>query len=518
MGSVAEIRNQLTFELLTVLQPPEATHRLAGPLAYSPDGRSLACASNISIIIWDIQTGGVAKELNCGTNNTSLAWSLDGRLICTVCGEKGAYSVDTHDVAAGTVLSPGKLRSDDNPHLWARETSFRVITTTRSYLAGTVETFEVGCALVKINSFRLTWDVPTAHPEISFSPTTSHVSVYANLVLRVFGNWNTDHLLRAEGPFFSQFFSSDGSLFGSFKGTFLHVWRDCGGNSRLYFPWKTFQCPNWSNPSLHFSPILSSILGRSGSVLQVWRLDDLSVTSYPTYGHGMFGGISRCGNRVATAQKLGTTVTVVNSHSRTPSQLIDTGVGVDAMALTGNVLLVVILDKIAAWLLTDEGLVDGVPGGRTADLENSIWTTPVSPFAVNVVLRVKDQVGVIEVGSQIGEVNGISSFVYHMETGESLPYELIPQHFSGSWNLLRYPLRGRDHLSCHNLPQFNISPEDDWQASQATLREGWVKDPEGRHRLWIPVEWRTSWDPADWLHDVRTQFSIIEDEPVIVKF
>ena len=515
VGSVVEIRNQLTFELLTILKPTETTHQLTGPLAYSPNGHSLACTSDGSIIIWDIQTGGVAKEINCGTNNTSLGWSLDGRSICTICNEEGAFSVDTHNVATGTTLSFGRLQSDDNPHLWAQGPFFHIITTARSYLAGTIKTFEVGCALIKINSFCLKWDVPTAHPEISFSPTASHVSVYANLVLRVFGNQNLDCLLQADGYFFSQCFSSDGGLFGSFRGSFVNIWKK---NWRgHYYLHQVFECLGWTNPSLHFSPDYLSILGSSGSVLQVWRVHDVSITSYPNHSHGMFGGILCSGNHIATAKKLGTTVTVVDSHSRTTSQEIYTGTGVDALVLTGNVLLVVTQAKAAAWLLTDEGLVDGVPSWRTANLRDSIWTIPVPSY--NVVLRVEGQVGVIEVGSQVGEVDRISSFVYHTGTGKSLPCESIPQHFSGSWNLLKHPLCGRDHSSCHNLLQFiNISPEDDWQASQATLQEGWVKDPEGRHRLWIPVEWRKSWDPADWLYNVRIQFSIIEDEPVIVKF
>ena len=46
-----EIRNQLTLELITILQPRETITDLTGPLAYSPDGRSIACASNIAIII-----------------------------------------------------------------------------------------------------------------------------------------------------------------------------------------------------------------------------------------------------------------------------------------------------------------------------------------------------------------------------------------------------------------------------------------------------------------------------------
>ena len=46
-----EIRDPLTFELLSTLQPAEPTPRLKGALAYSLDGRSFACASDTAIII-----------------------------------------------------------------------------------------------------------------------------------------------------------------------------------------------------------------------------------------------------------------------------------------------------------------------------------------------------------------------------------------------------------------------------------------------------------------------------------
>jgi len=66
-----EIRNQLTLELITILQLTKLIRDLAGPLAYSPDGRSIACASDTAIIIWDIQTGGVAKGIKRRAHTTS---------------------------------------------------------------------------------------------------------------------------------------------------------------------------------------------------------------------------------------------------------------------------------------------------------------------------------------------------------------------------------------------------------------------------------------------------------------
>jgi WD40 repeat protein len=73
-SEAVEIRNCLTLELLTTLKPTETTpSALMGPLAYSPDGHSLACGSNTAILIWDIQTGGIAKEIKCGTDNILMA-------------------------------------------------------------------------------------------------------------------------------------------------------------------------------------------------------------------------------------------------------------------------------------------------------------------------------------------------------------------------------------------------------------------------------------------------------------
>ena len=61
-------------------------------------------------------------------------------------------------------------------------------------------------------------------------------------------------------------------------------------------------------------------------------------------------------------------------------------------------------------------------------------------------------------------------------------------------------------------------PKDSWQTSRTTLREGWVKDAEGKHRLWVPAEWRTEWNLADWRHDVTTQFSYLGGRIAVIKF
>jgi hypothetical protein len=126
--------------------------------------------------------------------------------------------------------------------------------------------------------------------------------------------------------------------------------------------------------------------------------------------------------------------------------------------------------------------VDGVIGDEVVGINDSIWTYRGhrSPW----MFRVEGQVGVIK-------LDGDALYVYHTETGEVLHPTRAPQHSSGRWHNLSESHCGRDYLCYHNLSQCDTPPEDSWQTSRATVREGWVKDPEGKHRLWVPVEWRT---------------------------
>ena len=170
-GKVVEIWNQLTFEPLTTLRPTEgsfSTPPLAfsprGLIAYSPDGRSLACSFSTTIIVWDIQTGGVLKEIECGFTNPSPVWSQDGRVI-GVLGK--TLDVHTYEAASGTTQTLAKLHSRDKKPLfylmWAHEDSFRAVTIIhREHEPGfTVDLFEVGSTLSKFHSFAFTRFLPS---------------------------------------------------------------------------------------------------------------------------------------------------------------------------------------------------------------------------------------------------------------------------------------------------------------------------------------------------------------------
>jgi len=313
-----EIRNQLTLELITILQPPETIPHLTGPVAYSPDGRSIACASYTAIIIWDIQTGGVAKEIECGTSNHSLVWSSDGQRICTIGYEP--YTVHIYGVSSGAASSPGTLQSRGSLHLWAVDESFRVMTTYDRYDIKTIDIFEVGSTLTKIQSFspRLSSTIYG----MSFSPTTHHISFWGYDTLSISDVRSSEVLLHAEHDNASpRCFSSDGSFFAASKEEILSVWKYDSGHYALC---GKYQLQDWPGDHLLFSPTpSSSIMGQSWNTLWVLHLHELPTA--PKIHRQQYVGLSRSGTRVATAHGMESTVTTADVLARTPPHTGDKG-------------------------------------------------------------------------------------------------------------------------------------------------------------------------------------------------
>ena len=547
-----DIRDPLSSELLSTLTQPNAEN--TGQLTYSPDGHSLASLCSPSLTIWDIQTGGVAKEIECGdTKNVSLTWSLDGVTICAILQNRDIgtiprlrekdidadYTVRVYDVVSGTTLSSGTLRSRGKPHLWAHDASFRAITVERGDQAFTIETFEVGGVLTKVESSHVkSWghyNLIMAHDTFhgvksdgqvvtceifgigtiitddessrieswgqydmigSFSPTTHRISIFNSVrnQLRILDVRKSECLLEGSGGFGSNShcFSSDGNLFAASSSSGFNIWKYTPGR---YTPWKEFpfgvgSCFNLS--PLHFSPTFSSILGRPHS-LRVWRLDGPPIVTH-SGSRKPFAAISYCGTYVATGQEGNSIVTITSLLPSTPSHFIDTDMDVFMVALAGSVLLVWGYHgpdhKLVAWRLTEKGAVYGVSAERRAGRGDSIWTV----LAYLPKLSIGDQT--VITGDEETVIH-----VYRTGTGEALEPAQASPHPCGRQYYFKQMMHCRHYLNYRNLDEQPIPSEGEWPVTHAAIEEGWVKDLEGRHRLWIPVEWRVDLHNASWLRN-----------------
>ena len=512
-----EIHDSLSFELLSTLRPTNPTKPTPQStclLAYSMDGCSIASLSSTSLILWDIQTGGVTNEVDCGSdNNISLVWSLDGRMIGTLefqDWKTNTYTVHIYSIGSGTIHSPGTLQSTCIPHLWAHGTSFQIMTAQRVGQTCIFDIFEVESIFVKVESFQVgSWD--EYYYIGSFSPTNHCISINASDHLLILDIWNSDCLLKQDRRSSSHGFSSDGSLFAASFEYSVCTWQFTSGK---YTPWRTFQSYQilYDFP-LQFSPTLSSLLGLSEGVLHLWHLDSPPIGGYST-PYKPLVALSHCGSYMVTCHEQDCIVTITNLLSQIPSHIIDTDIEIEKIALTGNVLLVWGDLTLMGWLLTEEGLVDGVSSDEMADSSNSIWTVSVSP---NPIFLVEDQIVVIKSGEEEDVVHA-----YCSGTGEVLSPIQAMSYGPHNWYTFSGMLGGRHNLYVHDMFRQDflqvmevIPPRYRGPLPWSISQEGWVKDLEGKHQLWLPVEWRQY--PQGWSYDCKV-LRLGFEEGIIIKF
>ncbi|KAF9645957.1 hypothetical protein BDM02DRAFT_3271343 [Thelephora ganbajun] len=340
--------------------------------------------------------------------------------------------------------------------------------------AHTINIFEIGSILTKIEYIRIRGDYFAIR---SFSQTTHRIFGSASSRLVILDVRDSHYLLEEDAfPVYSQCFSSDGSLFAASGKRSFCIWKY---TSDLYVRWREFSIPEltstYEHDFLRFSPTSSLLLGCPNGILKLWRLDCPSIDARLD-GRVQLIVLSRHGGYIVAGHQGDSTVTITSLLSQTPLCVIDTDMATMALTVTGNILLALGDDTIAAWRLTEEGVVYGVSSGGRAGRGNSIWTIPVLSGWPS--LSFRDQTMVIEHGEK-------DIHVYHTETGEVLePVQAILHSSLHPWGT---PQNVVSRLCKYG---WNTPSEGGGPFSWNTIREGWVKDLEGKHLLWLPIEWR----------------------------
>ena len=527
-----EIWDALTLKLLSTPHSTKAENRFRHGLAYSPDGSSLAACSDAGIIIWDMQTGGEATRIEAEVPNDilQLVWSLDKKKIATISQkELDTFVMYIYDVTSGETLSPSVFQSKGRPYIWAHGKLFQVLAVIEDKGKQRLEILGVGQTLKKIKSLPFWFDTPFE----AFSPTTYRASVstsgsyHQSPELTILDVNNSEVLLKATGSYWYHSFPPDATLFAAFTRDLLSIWRYSSGH---YIQWREFQ----QRPvHLQFSPTSLSILGHNGGLLNVLHLDysptGHATESITTPHRKPIDAFAPDRAYITTAYHGESTIMITNLQSQHPfpNQFIDTELEISAMVLTGNVLLVKGSDTIVAWLLTEEGMVDGIVGNTRADRSDSLWDCNISPqtlgakwaklFGRNrttdhnkLVFLLIDEIVIIEYGEWAIKA-------YNIRTGEPSKPAGGPQ----SQRQIQYQLETQHPDECNqyhcDLFKSQEPLDHGWEISQTSLQEGWVKDPEGRHRLWLHPHWRSA-SSVNWFHNTTTLRLKSSNELAIIKF
>ena len=207
----------------------------------------------------------------------------------------------------------------------------------------------------------------------SFSPATHRVSISIsrnNDWIRILDVRDSRCLLYQSGGFAAHCFSPDGSLLAASLLDSVHVWKYNHGS---YIPWRKLpSLDDSSSRPLLFSSTSSSILGHFADTYRLWRLDGPSAA--PATCDRRLTFFSRSGTYVANAHRGSRTITITNLFPQISSQLIDAGMKVERLALTGNVLLTVGYKGATTCRLAEEGTVYGVSSKKRVDCGDNIWT------------------------------------------------------------------------------------------------------------------------------------------------
>ena len=564
-----EVWDALTLEKRSTLQPTNPhTIETRGPynylpdvLAYSPGGCSLAGCFGSAIIIWDVQTGGVVKEIegkavDCPPQ--SLVWSSDGTTICTIFPAWGrTWDVVTWEVASGKRAPIGRFRSLATPFLWSNNDSLRVMVMQSENndsddsddsddncdiddndnddgcSRATVDILEVWPSFIDhpIESFSIEVN-PYNTPLISFSPSTYRISVTADDedgTLFAFDIRNSKVLFQKEGHISQGHLSPDGSLLAACILGDTSIWKYT--SEQGYVLWRKFSF--WDNEGRtlwghQFSPTSSSILISSDRFLEVRHLRD-PQTDPPIQSRYSYDRFSTNGAYVVTASHRGPTITITNLRKNL-SQSIHVEFDIRDLALTGNVLLAHGVGVVIGWRLTAEGMVDKVPDDRReGDHDGRLWAM-VLPRDRHPSFWVSSNIGAIissrpficydRFDMHLNRSGGLWMY-YDTETGkEYKPVSVeVPPSSSPSWKPLysrRSNFGAQSSFSCHDF----VHLEDDPPISMPWYAKGWVKYPGGehRHRFWLPAHWRPGWSEVHWIDDVTTLRLITASGLVIIQF
>ena len=494
-----EIRNGLTLELVSTLQSVIGYLDTLPP-TYAPSGHFIAGITLAGITVWDIQTGGVVKNIQCNPEGSRvLKWSLDGQEV-SVLTLKQVHVYDITSKGRSTVVN---FEPSYCEHLWSHNKSFQIMRC--SCLGGgnfIIDIFEVAPILIKIDSFSILANKGCYYIN-SFSPTTYHISGQTGGTpkkLLIMDIQNSEMLLVEKGEFWGDSFSSNGSCFGAFHSDYIHLWEYEDGH---YIRWRQVLSPG-GHISIIFSPTSSSIVVDHLASLWLTHLNH-SPTAPPTHTPQL-EIFSHSGTSIATLRYKGKTITITNCSSEPSSQSIDTGIKITGFGLTGNVLLAKGVGVVKAWLLTGEGWVSNVLENRGTTQSDNIWSVPL-PHRYKAKFSIEGDTGAIGDGKE----NPL--FVYNARTGELLESTQELSHFHGSWYSFTDNLQARDY---HNDSSQQSIPAQ--VREKPDLRGRWIKSHEGKHLLWLPAEWRVARAQVQWSPDTATiKFKSRIGKPIVIK-
>ena len=522
-STTIEVLDGATLERLSSF---ESQSRRIELLCFSPNSRLLTAFSDqFGLLSWDVQTGSrvgtiFLEPFQRLSHFLSSTHTTDGEVVAvayehihdgftlsiSTCNLVSGTHIYSHDIPDGHIVRP----------IWTHGERLRFATVIPNYITIWETNFTSMDTLANIESLSTPQDAHLSK-KLVLLPTLSRLAYVLRSTILVWDARSSQILLNFPGVHHSSAgtFSSDGRFFAcEIDEMEVYLWKESPTGYTLHHRFSP-SMRAFTEPS--FSPDGDSVILQNHLTIQLWPTagSTLSPSPAPTRPAHPAEFILEFSADKATAvvTRLGEHIaTVLDLNSGDPRLVVDVGVEILALRLTGSIIAVVGEGKVATWSLP--------AGDHTSDVRantnDSIGITmidrlPVPSFASESSLRhvsISPDLKCIALATDSG--NSDSLGIYDVSTGECLagtelegympwftpdgqevwclPYGMEPR----GWTITkdtRSNVVGLDSLG----PAAQPSGGFPWQSPhgyEVTSNE-WVRSPSGKPLLWLLRRWRS---------------------------
>ena len=517
-----EILDAETLERLHAFEPRSA----GGWLSFTPDSRLLTQFSHDhqEVTTWDLQTGcrisTIPPTSHIPSRCFSSTYSIDGKMVAVAYrdqsdGDTGTTGISTytllsgthtysHHVSEGCVVAP----------IWTHGECLRFVTVK----PGTITVWQVGFTstntLTKVESFPAPDDVGDSKTAF-FLPTRfllafTGIGIWdvrdSKLLLKIqIGGSNPNMTFSADGRFFVYGDYNAGirlweeSLTGYvLRGKLVSGIRNC---------WRALLSPNGK-----------SIITPTDDETRLWRTTELitslsSVPTQPTEPVNFLLEFSSDGSLAAIARLGENMATVLDLKSGNPRLVINTGVMICGLRVTGSSIVVVGEGRIITWNLPPRDHVLDVRANIDDSVRTVMFDCPTSVFGRLRSAQISPDFDYAVTMRREGD--GLD--IYDMATGNHLAgttanvgerlwitpdgrevWDLDKLSNTG-WKIIK---DGNSHIiGLERLPE-NAHPSGGypWTPPHGhnITKDGWIFNSRKERLMWLPYHWRACKQGRKW--------------------
>jgi len=544
MFSNTEVLDAATLERLYTFMHPSSGN---GWLSFSPDGNSLTRINgqDNGSTAWDLRTGGRISATPSALDTPSSSYfsstySMDGKIVAFAYRDlenNTVTGISTYNLISGTHIysyrvSEGQLIAQ----IWTHGEFLRFATVK----PGSITIWEVGFTsehtLAEIESLPAPDD--TGRDRL-FLPTLSRLAFILRGAVLIWDARDSKFLLNfvGGGQLGGLSFSSEGRFFACrVTGQGAHLWKESPTGYVLHQKLvRSGPEAHWITPFL--SPDGESIITSKLNETQLQRTTDpidppSSVPPQPVEQTDFVLAFSPDKSLIATGRLGEGMVTIVDLNSGDPRLIIDTGMKIWGLGLTGSTAVVVSEGKIITWNLPVGDCVLDARANIHDSVRTIVFNHPPPPFKWQNSASISPDFNHLVIMSRWGR----SLDIYDTSTGKHVvgtapgSQRVFYPWFTRDGREVRYSSGGQKIIRGGGSDIIGLEPLQRgcvpsggylWKSSHGhdVTDDGWVVDSRKKRVIWLPHHVRASEENLEQMWDGRflALFNPGLPEPVIIE-